>query len=343
MNNRRNEHWVEKVIISPKSWSPPRHATTNGSHGSSSLSYAPMMSSSLPKSNNKRSRPQHLKCKQQDQSATLCGSQKKGVPHKFQFKIGLKVGEALGECFTKLQCLKNSMNELRIVSEDVADVMQCIEEQMSAKGKAKVYDVGVFKANLDERQRDVLERMNHVTLAVNELQSNLEHLDEHHSEAQEHALSQKLEEKEAELHRYAERLANGQEELVNDQAKLRRQAKKIKAREKRLNKMLEQQSYQSHLEPSFNGSDYAPSEFTYNCSDGNTETASLNSRSDDESKDSARYLPDGRGRRQSVDADVTKSQRQGRRQSVDMRDHLAGRRGSLVMNTNAAAQIRLPR
>ena len=46
----------------------------------------------------------------------------------FQFKIGMQVGVALGDCFLQLQKLENSMDKLRNVSEDITDVMQCIEQ-----------------------------------------------------------------------------------------------------------------------------------------------------------------------------------------------------------------------
>merc|ERR1712087_486472 len=86
---------------------------------------------------------------------------------------------------------------------------------------------------------------------------------------------------------------------ADDQKKMHRKAKKIKSREKRLNKLRAQQSYQmqnghSHAQqsphtqayqvPSSNGGDYAESELTY-FSDGDTEIASVNSISDDESQD----------------------------------------------------------
>jgi len=65
--------------------------------------------------------------------------------------------------------------------------------------------------------------------------------------------------------------------------------KKIKAREKRLNALRAAQSQyvqqqNQYQVPSSNGSDYAESELTY-FSDGDTEIASVNSISDDESQD----------------------------------------------------------
>ncbi len=73
---------------------------------------------------------------------------------------------------------------------------------------------------------------------------------------------------------------------------MHKKAKKIKAREKRLNALrsaksayVQQQNYQNMANvPSNNGSDYADSELTY-FSDGDTEIASVNSISDDESQD----------------------------------------------------------
>ncbi len=40
----------------------------------------------------------------------------------------MSVGVALGDCFLQLQKLENSMDKLRHVSEDITDVMQCIEQ-----------------------------------------------------------------------------------------------------------------------------------------------------------------------------------------------------------------------
>eukprot|EP01084_Bolivina_argentea_P100417 180314_1 len=65
----------------------------------------------------------------------------------FQFKIGLQVGVALGDCFLQLQKLENSMDKLRNVSEDITDVMSCIEQiggteaiKQNSKNKTKDND-----------------------------------------------------------------------------------------------------------------------------------------------------------------------------------------------------------
>ena len=54
----------------------------------------------------------------------------------------MQVGVALGDCFLQLQKLENSMDKLRNVSEDITDVMQCIEqmggaEELKQRGKRK--------------------------------------------------------------------------------------------------------------------------------------------------------------------------------------------------------------
>jgi len=84
------------------------------------------------------------------------------------------------------------------------------------------------------------------------------------------------------------------ETLSEEKKKLHKKAKKIKAREKRLNALrnsasayAQPQTNHGYMVPSSNGSDYAESvqsELTY-FSDGDTEIASVNSISDDESQD----------------------------------------------------------
>merc|ERR1719464_972401 len=120
---------------------------------------------------------------------------KKGARPTFQFKIGMEVGVALGDCFLQLQRLENSMDTLRNVSEDITVVMQCINEQMVPKSKgdaepSPTEDVAVLNSNLVKWQRDASKRMKHVSATVSKLQSKLEVLDEYHSEAQQFALSQ---------------------------------------------------------------------------------------------------------------------------------------------------------
>ena len=133
-NRRRNERNGASAAkkMSPKAQRSPPKYKANGSQGSTSLSYEPMMSSSLPKSNGMRfgDQPLKRKRKQQGGSAALRGAHKKGVRPTFQFKIGMEVGVALGDCFLQLQRLENSMDTLRNVSEDITVVMQCINEQM---------------------------------------------------------------------------------------------------------------------------------------------------------------------------------------------------------------------
>ena len=57
-----------------------------------------------------------------------------GARPTFQFKIGMQVGVALGDCFLQLQKLENSMDHLRNVSEDITDVMSCIEQMQPQRG-----------------------------------------------------------------------------------------------------------------------------------------------------------------------------------------------------------------
>ena len=101
----------------------------------------------------------------------------------------------------------------------------------------------------------------------------------------------KIEKRESELQTNHKKLLELHETLSEEKKKLHKKAKKIKAREKRLNALrnapsayVQPQSNFNHMVPSSNGSDYAESELTY-FSDGDTEIASVNSISDDESQD----------------------------------------------------------
>merc|ERR1712154_751529 len=102
----------------------------------------------------------------------------------------------------------------------------------------------------------------------------------------------KIEKRESELQTNHKKLLELHETLSEEKKKLHKKAKKIKAREKRLNALrnvqtqsyVQPQSNFNHMVPSSNGSDYAESELTY-FSDGDTEIASVNSISDDESND----------------------------------------------------------
>jgi len=128
----------------------------------------------------------------------------------FQFKIGMQVGVALGDCFLQLQKLENSMDHLRNASEDITDVFQCIEDQMQpqrGRGRKKsesdaaktkddapkipLEDVAVLNENLVKWHKDSSKRMRNVSQTVDTLQHKLEDLDEYHSQAQEHAIAQK--------------------------------------------------------------------------------------------------------------------------------------------------------
>merc|ERR1712228_176680 len=99
---------------------------------------------------------------------------------------------------------------------------------------------------------------------------------------------EKLEKRESELQANHKKLLELHETLSEEKKKLHKKAKKIKAREKRLNALRNAQSQQyvqqqnQYQIPSSNGSDYAESELTY-FSDGDTEIASVNSISDEES------------------------------------------------------------
>merc|ERR1719150_2039503 len=104
----------------------------------------------------------------------------------------------------------------------------------------------------------------------------------------------KIEKRESELQTNHKKLLELHETLSEEKKKLHKKAKKIKAREKRLNALrnsasayAQPQTNHGYMVPSSNGSDYAESvqsELTY-FSDGDTEIASVNSISDDESQD----------------------------------------------------------
>merc|ERR1712241_709393 len=104
---------------------------------------------------------------------------------------------------------------------------------------------------------------------------------------------EKIEKRESELQTNHKKLLELHETLSEEKKKLHKKAKKIKAREKRLNALRNASTYaqpqtnHGYMVPSSNGSDYAESvqsELTY-FSDGDTEIASVNSISDDESQD----------------------------------------------------------
>eukprot|EP01084_Bolivina_argentea_P248008 414861_1 len=121
----------------------------------------------------------------------------------FQFKIGMQVGVALGDCFLQLQKLENSMDQLRNVSEDITDVMQCIEQlggaanlrkrsgskdtkktQQNMEEEDPIQEVHVLNDNLYKWQKDAQKRMKSVSVTVAQLQRKLEDLDEYHAQAQ---------------------------------------------------------------------------------------------------------------------------------------------------------------
>merc|ERR1712228_1053689 len=117
----------------------------------------------------------------------------------FQFRIGMDVGVALGDCFLQLTKLENSMDKLRNVSEDITDVMQCIEQMGGAqtirkrslsKDHKHQFDeeVHVLNDNLLKWQKDATKRMKNVSVTVTKLQNKLEDLDDYHSQAQESAM-----------------------------------------------------------------------------------------------------------------------------------------------------------
>eukprot|EP00486_Rosalina_sp_Unknown_P016930 CAMPEP_0201594576 /NCGR_PEP_ID=MMETSP0190_2-20130828/191851_1 /ASSEMBLY_ACC=CAM_ASM_000263 /TAXON_ID=37353 /ORGANISM="Rosalina sp." /LENGTH=400 /DNA_ID=CAMNT_0048054245 /DNA_START=692 /DNA_END=1894 /DNA_ORIENTATION=+ len=142
--------------------------------------------------------------------------QTKAARPTFQFKIGMQVGVALGDCFLQLQKLENSMDKLRNVSEDITDVMQCIEQiggtdelkkrkrtgsiaekngnnDKKQKGKGQpelleeedpIEEVHVLNDNLLKWQKDATKRMKNVSVTVTKLQGKLEDLDEYHAQAQ---------------------------------------------------------------------------------------------------------------------------------------------------------------
>eukprot|EP00484_Ammonia_sp_Unknown_P009517 CAMPEP_0197076740 /NCGR_PEP_ID=MMETSP1384-20130603/212263_1 /TAXON_ID=29189 /ORGANISM="Ammonia sp." /LENGTH=520 /DNA_ID=CAMNT_0042515599 /DNA_START=64 /DNA_END=1626 /DNA_ORIENTATION=+ len=143
-------------------------------------------------------------------SATSSGTTA-AVRPTFQFKIGMQVGVALGDCFLQLQKLENSMEKLRNVSEDITDVMQCIEqmggaEEIKQRAKRKksaskeneqhgvdeiedpIEEVHVLNDNLCKWQKDASKRMKNVSVTVSKLQSKLEDLDDYHSQAQQAVL-----------------------------------------------------------------------------------------------------------------------------------------------------------
>jgi len=155
-----------------------------------------------------------LKRKRKNQNTTANGgtggnATANGARPTFQFKIGMQVGVALGDCFLQLQKLENSMDHLRNVSEDITDVMQCIEQsQPQRRGRKKsesdaakvqdeqdqmlpLEDVAVLNENLVKWHKDSTKRMKNVSNTVNKLQNKLEDLDEYHAQAQEHAMAQK--------------------------------------------------------------------------------------------------------------------------------------------------------
>eukprot|EP00485_Elphidium_margaritaceum_P017357 CAMPEP_0202726430 /NCGR_PEP_ID=MMETSP1385-20130828/184608_1 /ASSEMBLY_ACC=CAM_ASM_000861 /TAXON_ID=933848 /ORGANISM="Elphidium margaritaceum" /LENGTH=496 /DNA_ID=CAMNT_0049392651 /DNA_START=612 /DNA_END=2102 /DNA_ORIENTATION=+ len=124
----------------------------------------------------------------------------------FQFKIGMQVGVALGDCFLQLQKLENTMDKLQHVSEDITDVMQWVEQmgvsdelkQQRRMQKAKsdtaahtendvmddpIEEVHVLNDNLLKWQKDAAKRMKNVSVTVSKLQVKLEDLDEHHQHA----------------------------------------------------------------------------------------------------------------------------------------------------------------
>jgi hypothetical protein len=137
----------------------------------------------------------------------------------FQFKIGLQVGTALGDCYLQVQKLENSMDKVVTVSEDISDVLSYLHEnnignqESDYQPQSKHFknmqenkhrrsnnnsindpnsplvenpleEVSILNENLIDWQRDSLLRMQAMTTSVRNLQTKLEELDAHHTHAQ---------------------------------------------------------------------------------------------------------------------------------------------------------------
>merc|ERR1712048_1014754 len=95
-------------------------------------------------------------------------------------------------------------DKLRNVSEDITDVMQCIEQMGGAQSIRKrslskdqkhqfdeedpIEEVHVLNDNLLKWQKDANKRMKNVSVTVTKLQNKLEDLEDYHSQAQESAM-----------------------------------------------------------------------------------------------------------------------------------------------------------
>eukprot|EP01083_Nonionella_stella_P149379 474375_1 len=182
--------------------SPPKYGKTGGnvpSLGSKTITFIGDSSKTSPKSGVLRfDSPLKRKRKGGHQQSNGAASRP-----TFQFKIGMQVGVALGDCFLQLQKLENSMDQLRNVSEDITDVMQCIEQlggaanlrkrsgskdtkktQQNMEEEDPIQEVHVLNDNLYKWQKDAQKRMKSVSVTVAQLQRKLEDLDEYHAQAQ---------------------------------------------------------------------------------------------------------------------------------------------------------------
>merc|ERR1719461_2150629 len=181
--------------------------SSSSSHGSQSASSTPKSQfTAIPL---KRKRKGANNSNNSNHSSTSNGhSHHNSIPNAsrptFQFRIGMDVGVALGDCFLQLTKLENSMDKLRNVSEDITDVMQCIEQMGGTQSIRKrslskdqkhqfddedpIEEVHVLNDNLLKWQKDANKRMKNVSVTVTKLQNKLEDLDEYHSQAQESAM-----------------------------------------------------------------------------------------------------------------------------------------------------------
>jgi len=174
-----------------------------GAKTTKSVGYVSQSASTTPKSQF-TAIPLKRKRKGNNNNAANNGPTPNATRPTFQFRIGMDVGVALGDCFLQLQKLENSMDKLRNVSEDITDVMQCIEQmggtqQIRKRSLSKdhkhqfdeedpVEEVHVLNDNLLKWQKDASKRMKNVSVTVTKLQNKLEDLDDYHSQAQESAM-----------------------------------------------------------------------------------------------------------------------------------------------------------
>lgn len=144
-----------------------------------------------------------------------------------QFKVGMEMGLALGDCLTHLSSLKKAMKYLEGESAVLAKSIKVMNAQGANTAQ---HDVVENHKVLIKCQQTASRRCKDVDAAVRKLRNELKSLNEHHCE-QEHVLSEQkpeLDEKEAQLRIESEEIKTQAAQLHKEKAQLTRQKSELR-------------------------------------------------------------------------------------------------------------------